>query len=75
TDNGDGVAPEHLVHLFDRFYRVDSSRQRDAGLGGSGIGLSLVKALVQAQHGSVSLDSAGLGQGTQVTMVWPLLPA
>ncbi|MDR1388198.1 MAG: HAMP domain-containing protein [Propionibacteriaceae bacterium] len=73
TDNGDGVAPEHLPHLFDRFYRVDSSRQRLPDRGGSGIGLSLVKALVQAQHGSIAVDSPGLGQGTTVTVTLPLL--
>lgn len=50
-DSGPGVSENDLPHLFDRFYRVDKSRSRERG--GSGLGLSLVKALIEAQHGQV----------------------
>ena len=69
TDTGDGVAPEHLPHLYDRFYRADTGRDRHRG--GSGIGLSIAKALVQAHDGGISATSSGVGQGTTVTVRLP----
>lgn len=70
TDTGIGVAAEHLPHLFERFYRVDRSRSR--ALGGSGIGLTTSRALVEAMGGHIRADSRGLGEGTTVTMALPL---
>ena len=69
ADTGDGVAAEHLPRLFDRFYRADASRDRRRG--GSGIGLAIVKALVEAHGGGISVTSAGVGHGTTFTMRLP----
>jgi heavy metal sensor kinase len=70
SDNGPGIAPEHIPHLFDRFYRVDKARSRDDGSdpdksspGGSGLGLSIVQWIAQAHGGEISLDSVP-GGGT-----------
>ncbi len=54
-DAGPGIAPEHLPHVFDRFYKADASRRGTAG--GSGLGLSIVKAIVQRHGGAVTVDS------------------
>ncbi|AEI10665.1 integral membrane sensor signal transduction histidine kinase [Cellulomonas gilvus ATCC 13127] len=61
TDTGEGIAAEHLPHVFERFYRADAARDR--GHGGSGIGLAIAKALVEAHDGSISALSAGPGRG------------
>ena len=65
SDHGAGIPAEHLPFIFERFYRADPSRERGRE-GGSGLGLSIVRGLVQAQGGSVSADSAA-GQGTTIT--------
>lgn len=64
-DTGIGIPPNHLPHIFDRFYRVDASRSRSrrAG-GGSGIGLTIARALVEAHGGRIWAESAGEGQGS-----------
>ena len=69
SDNGSGIAPEHLSKLFDRFYRVDSSRDR--GAGGSGLGLSIVKWIVEAHHGELRVTST-LGTGSRFEVVLPM---
>ncbi|MBP1757190.1 MAG: multi-sensor signal transduction histidine kinase [Firmicutes bacterium] len=61
SDNGPGIAPEHQERLFERFYRVDTSRSRE--LGGTGLGLSIVKHIAQLYGGSARVESK-LGQGT-----------
>lgn len=66
TDTGEGIAAEHLPYLFYRFYRVDTARSRDRG--GSGIGLTVTKALVQAHGGHITAESAGPGQGATFTV-------
>jgi two-component system sensor histidine kinase BaeS len=62
ADNGEGIDTEHLPHVFERFYRADTARDR--GHGGSGIGLAIVRALVDAHRGKVSVHSDGPGRGT-----------
>ncbi|GAC70588.1 sensor histidine kinase [Gordonia soli] len=62
TDTGQGLTPDEAAHVFERFYRGDSSRHRGDGGGGSGLGLSIVSALVGAHGGTVGVDSAP-GQG------------
>ena len=69
ADTGQGVAAEHLPHLFDRFYRADTARDRDHG--GSGIGLAIAKALVEAHGGGLSVTSPGPGLGTTFTVRLP----
>ena len=65
-DTGIGIPKEHLPHIFDRFYRVDKSRSRRAG-GGSGIGLTIARALVEVHGGRIWVESAGEGAGTTFT--------
>ncbi|MCL4251660.1 MAG: HAMP domain-containing protein [Anaerolineae bacterium] len=72
-DTGQGIAPEHSSRLFERFFRADKARSRDVP--GSGLGLALVKSIVEAYGGSVTVESAGIGQGTTVTVFWPFHPA
>ena len=68
-DTGEGIPAEHLPHVFERFYRVD--RARDRAHGGSGIGLAIAKALVEAHAGTVTVDSAGSDQGATFTVRLP----
>lgn len=68
-DTGEGIAPEHLVHLFERFYRVDAARTRKDG--GSGLGLAICRNLVEA-HGGRLLVESKLGVGTTFRAVFPL---
>jgi histidine kinase len=72
TDTGIGISAEHLPHLFDRFYRVDKSRSRAGG--GSGIGLTIARHLVEAHGGRIWAESPGLGKGSTLTFTLPLLP-
>lgn len=70
VDTGIGIAAEHLPHLFTRFYREDKSRARVSG--GSGIGLTIARHLVEAHGGQIWAESAGIGQGSQFIFLLPL---
>jgi len=70
-DNGAGIPPEHLPHVFDRFYRVDKSRSRRAG-GGSGIGLTIANSLVEAHGGIIRAASDGIGKGSTFIFTLPI---
>jgi signal transduction histidine kinase len=70
-DTGEGIPPEHLASIFDRFYKVDASRGTAAG--GSGLGLSIVKAIVERHGGTVHAESAP-GRGTTMRVVLPTGP-
>jgi len=69
-DNGIGISAEHLPHIFDRFYRSDSSRTRKYG--GSGLGLSITKSIVDAHGGEIKVKSK-LGEGTAFMVTLPCL--
>jgi histidine kinase len=69
-DTGVGISAEYLPHLFERFYRVDRSRSRTGG--GSGIGLTISKYLVEAHGGRIWSESPGIGQGSTFTFTLPL---
>ena len=69
TDTGTGIAPEHLPHVFQRFFRGDRDRSREDG--GAGLGLALSQSIVHAHAGRIGLESE-LGCGTRVTVRLPL---
>jgi two-component system, OmpR family, sensor kinase len=67
-DNGRGIAPQDLPHVFDRFYRADSSRTRSSQrVGGNGLGLAIAKELIEAQGGQIAISSI-LNVGTTITI-------
>ncbi len=68
ADRGEGIPPEHLPRLTERFYRVDSARSRESG--GTGLGLAIVKHIVERHRGALDIQSE-LGKGTQVTVSLP----
>ncbi|MFL6722212.1 MAG: ATP-binding protein [Sphingomonas sp.] len=69
ADQGEGIAPEHISRVTERFYRVDTSRSRS--LGGTGLGLAIVKHIVERHRGRLSIDSA-LGEGTTIHVLVPI---
>ena len=71
SDTGIGIPAEHLPHVFDRFYRVDKSRSRAGG--GSGIGLTIAKHLVEAHGGRIWVESEGTGKGSRFRFCLPLV--
>jgi len=68
-DTGEGIPAEHLPHIFERFYRVDTARDRTHG--GSGIGLAIARALVEAHGGRLTAASPGTGQGSTFRILLP----
>jgi len=70
TDDGVGIDPSDLPHVFDRFYRTDQSRSR--GISGTGLGLAITKAIVEAHRGTATVTSDGPGHGATVTIRLPL---
>jgi signal transduction histidine kinase len=70
SDTGIGIAPEHLPLIFTRFYRVDKSRARVGG--GSGIGLTIARHLIEAHGGRIWAESRGPGQGSTFTFTLPI---
>jgi two-component system phosphate regulon sensor histidine kinase PhoR len=69
ADQGEGIAPEHVQRVTERFYRVDNSRSRS--LGGTGLGLSIVKHIVERHRGRLNIESQ-LGKGTSVHVLLPV---
>lgn len=69
ADTGEGIAGEHLDQIFERFYRVDPARSRASG--GTGIGLAIVRAIVEAHGGTVAAASQGPGHGATFTIRIP----
>jgi len=70
SDQGDGIAPDHLPRLTERFYRVDEARSRSVG--GTGLGLAIVKHIGERHQGQLDIDSE-VGKGTRVSVTFPLL--
>ncbi|MEM9954559.1 MAG: ATP-binding protein [Chloroflexota bacterium] len=71
TDDGVGIPDSELPHIFDRFYRVDSSRTRATG--GTGLGLAIVQSIVQAHGGTITVESQ-VNQGTSFIIRLPIIP-
>jgi signal transduction histidine kinase len=67
-DTGAGIAPEHLPHIFERFYRIDSARSREAG--GTGLGLAISQEIAEAHGGRIEVEST-LGAGTTFRVILP----
>ena len=72
ADTGIGIASEQLPHVFEHFYRVDTARSR--ALGGSGIGLTIGRALIEAHDGQIWAASNGMGQGATFSFMLPIAP-
>lgn len=68
-DSGEGLLPDQLAAVFDRFYRADKSRSRETG--GTGLGLAIVKAIIESHGGQVEAYSEGKGKGSEFTIVLP----
>ncbi len=69
-DTGQGIAAEDLPHIYERFYRADKAHSN--GIPGTGLGLALVKSIVDAYGGQIRVESEGVGHGTTVTLLWPV---
>lgn len=72
SDSGRGIDALHLPHLFERFYRADKAHSR--AIPGTGLGLALVKTIVEAYGGHISIESLGIDRGTVVSVFWPYSP-
>jgi signal transduction histidine kinase len=69
VDTGSGVPPEHVAHIFDRFWRG----RHTTGIRGSGLGLAIAKAIVEAHGGRIWVESGGLGKGSTFSVAWPVI--
>ena len=69
SDNGIGITPEHLPHIFERFYRTDEARNRTSG--GTGLGLAIVQSIIDAHNGEIKVTSAP-GKGSTFLIIIPL---
>jgi signal transduction histidine kinase len=69
ADSGDGIDPAQIERIFERFYRVDKARSRDAG--GAGLGLAIARALVEAHGGRIEVQSEGIGKGSLFRIYLP----
>ena len=63
-DDGNGIEPEHLVRIFERFYRIEKSRSKQEG--GTGLGLAIVRHIIEKHNSKISVKSK-VGEGTQFT--------
>ncbi len=70
TDTGEGILPAHLPHVFERFYRGDTARNRERS--GSGIGLTISKAIIDAHGGTITAHSEGPGHGARFEILLPV---
>ena len=70
TDSGEGILPAHLPHVFERFYRGDTARNRERS--GSGIGLTISKAIIDAHGGTITAHSDGPGHGARFEILVPV---
>ena len=69
TDTGVGIPEDAIGHIFERFYRVDKARSRKTG--GSGLGLSIVRNMVERNQGTIGIEST-MGQGSVFTVTFPI---
>ena len=70
SDTGEGIRPQDIPHIFERFYRGDAARSRNRGTGGAGLGLAIARGIVRAHGGDIQVESQ-LGQGTRFTFHIP----
>lgn len=70
SDTGVGISEEHLPHIFDRFFRADQARSKD--IQGNGLGLSIVKWIIEAHQGIITAEST-IGKGTMITIILPYI--
>jgi OmpR-family two-component system manganese-sensing sensor histidine kinase len=73
VDTGLGIPPQHLGHVFDRFYKVDPARSHAEGSRSGGLGLPICKAIIERHDGTIAVDSTA-GAGTTVAVRLPLAP-
>ena len=71
VDQGEGIAPEHISRLTERFYRIDKGRSRDKG--GTGLGLAIVKHILMHHRGRLQIEST-VGQGSTFSILLPAVP-